>query len=261
MIKGNIMNTETTYFRFKTTKYNNYSIGEEENKRPYILGEGKKETSLITVADDTILYPLLDLKESFADLAYYYAHSMQREFLLKELKQKNNSKENIKYINNQLEIIEDVLEGNTIKIENLYIVILSGFLNFFEKYGIPTNFSKDTEGKVSYPFMAKKLEDLFLFCEDLEELNNSYQNIEVPLSQIGVIKNKDNTFEIINYFNCPFEYTKFNLLLKAIINGQRTIHCEFCNSLIISRRSNQRFCSNSCRAKASRERKKNKERS
>jgi hypothetical protein len=262
-----ILDTQETFFRYKTIIFEEYEIGYSENKVPYITGKGKSKTELITVNDDDILLPLIELEGQYNEVFNEFADDYFEKYLAEEYDvtpeiMREMSEEEKTYI---IDKAWDTFNGKEIDINgfvtnsilhdpDLHMYIVESFLPFFTKYGIPAKFIENDNKIVQYLPLFEKAKEFYSFCKKLENLENSHELIEIFGSKITVLLKDDGNPKIINYFDCPFEFTKYTLLLKDIIGTQKIIRCARCGSIMISRRIDKKYCSDSCRAASSRRR-------
>ncbi|MDD4110676.1 MAG: hypothetical protein PHS54_03895 [Clostridia bacterium] len=265
MEKGNIIDPRRSIINYKTSKFKNYELKYDKYNVPYLEGTNFIKNETISVDDSAFFNRLIEFSNFFKDGKLIFVINLFEKHLentkLEKWKTNNQEQFNVK----DSIVIGDIylfardkyFDGKNFPFAATYSAIAIKLQMFFEKYGIPDSLKDNALNKINLNLVIKKLDDLYSFIMKIKSLEHSYSDIEVPLSKIGVTKEKDE-FVITNYFDCPFEYTKYILLINEIIGDRDLMECKRCHSILISNRKDKLFCSPSCRSLYSRERKNNK---
>lgn len=271
MNKKNILDSYGTNYRYKTTKYTEYELIYGKDKIPYIKGIGKGNSEFINKDDDAIIEDLLSFDKYFQNSSFLNI----AKIIENQMKVIKNDLEETKDINlyflSRGVLLDDVFEHffytpytNSKKEPTTFFIDL---IDFFEKNGLPESLTEQgNDNSCNMVNIILKFANLFEFIENLKDIKKNFSKFEIFSAKIG-LKEKQydedydpaemtTQFELVSYFDCPFEFTKYILLVKQIVGNKRIIRCEYCKSLIIAGRSDQRLCDKNCRAKMSRKRKK-----
>ena len=145
------------------------------------------------------------------------------------------------------------------KFDENYILIVDGIFSFLEKYGLPEDLlveNNEQRYKVNINDFILKLIDLFKFKDEVYKSDHYIETTEIGTAKYGLKRGEYGEPKLTAYFTCPFEYIKFKIILSELTDCRRILSYEYCGSLFVAAKSNKRFCSNNCRAKASRLRRK-----
>lgn len=261
MQKDIIINTTNNYFKYKSIKFEEYSVEYDKYNVPFIVGIGKGNESLVSTNEEDIVLQIKELADKLQDGAIKKVIELLDEYLKKIKSEYFISGNKTQFVEKDSILIGDLINyyinqnKTTPKTELLslkpnYTLLIIGITAFFETYGFPEKFTN--KNKINLHEIINKILDVYKFIELSKDIDKNFEKLEISMTKISVIKDKDGNLQMINYFDCPFEYTKNSLLIKQLILDQRLINCQNCGSTVISRRSHQRFCSNKCRATWSR---------
>lgn len=266
MKNDTIINTNNSYFKYKTIKFESYNIEYDKYNIPYVVGLGERSEEMINTNDIDIVLDIVSISDYFKECSIINLVNSLDEYL-KKIKDKYfatgnknffNSEDSLiigDYINFYFSKLHPELKKERIIFSATYSIVLAKLETLFQKYGLPESLTNEIDNKINLHEIIRKLDDIYSFINLMSNMESQYSEIEISLAKVGISKNKNNEFETINYFDCPFEYCKYILLIKNLIGTQKIIKCKFCNSIIISRRKDQLFCDNNCRAKYSRKNK------
>lgn len=268
MKNDTIINTNNSYFKYKTIKFENYEIKYGKYNIPYVVGLGEGSVELISTNDTDIVRDIVSICDYFKECPIInlvnsldeYLNRIKDKYFVSGNKIIFDSHDSLiigDYFNYYYLKLHPELKEERILFSATYSVVLAMLETFFKKYGLPENLTSKTNNMINLHEIIKKLDDVYNFINLISNKEKKYNEIEISLAKVGLSKNKNNELEMINYFDCPFEYSKYNILIGTLIGTFKIIKCKFCNSIIISRRKDQLFCNNNCRAKNSKKKRKN----
>lgn len=144
--------------------------------------------------------------------------------------------------------------GNDAKKIQEYNLYYTSFLvesmEFFNHFGIPKNMQfEDGYNLLDFALKLNECYTFFKNIESLSDLEKNYKTLIVNSAKFEVKKNKDGFLTTSPFFDDPFEFVKFKLLISTIRDRRGVRSCLHCNSLFIARRKNQLYCSPSCKAR------------
>lgn len=270
MKKKIIIDSYNTYYRYKTTRFSEYALIYGKDKIPYIEGSGNRKPEFINRNDDVMINALLEFDKyfwnnSFLDFSKIIRN--QTNVIKNDLEQSKDV--NLYFLSRGLlldNVFEHLLNTPYKKGKNETTNFFLDLIDFFEKNGLPESLTElGNDNSCNMLNIILKFADLFEFINNLEDVKNNFSKLEVSSAKIGLkekpydedyVEGMEPQFELVSYFVCPFEFVKYVLLVKEIVSDRKIIRCEYCKSLIIQGRSDQRICDNRCRAKLSRKNRK-----